>query len=117
MADLAAEGYAELDAFDVEGIVAPVGRREVPEPLHDPERLESELFDAAPEFAYRFHRAVKVGGSYSNQAFRIFLNMGGHLVVGDERAGRAPPCADQAFGDVRLVHGADGYLQWKLGRQ
>ncbi len=48
MADLAAERNPELDTLGVQGVVAPVRRRQVPVPLDDSQALEAELTYAAP---------------------------------------------------------------------
>ena len=81
MADLATERDPEFDTLSVEGVIAPVGRGQVPVPLDNSQALEAELTYAAPQFSNAIHRSVQINRRDAHKAVRIPLDSSRDLVV------------------------------------
>ena len=90
VADLRAEGDAELHAGGVERVEAAVGRRGLPQPREHAQAAEA-LLDAGAQLAHRLHRLGEVDRGEPDEAIRVRLDVRGDLVVGDQRALRTVP--------------------------
>ena len=91
MADLAAEWNPKVDTLGVKGVIAPVGRGEVPVLLDNSQALEAKLTHAAPELSNAIHRPVQINRRDTDKAVRMRFDNSCHLVVGYGWPVRPPP--------------------------
>ena len=112
--DLRAERHAEIDAGGVQRVVAAVGRRRVPQPRDHPQSHEAVILDAPAQLAHALHRPAQVDRREAGEAVGVRVDPAGDLRVGDQRAGRSVPRAQQAERHPAGVHrghgGRDGNL-------
>ncbi len=92
---LKAEGNAQLHALRVERVVAPVIRRQLPQPRQHPQPHEAKLLHRAAKLAHRLHRLRQVHRRHPEEAVGMGRHEGRHLIVVDQRPLRPPPSRHQ----------------------
>ena len=111
MADLQAEGNAELDTLGLQGIVAAIVRRKIPQPGNDSEPTKPQFPHATAEFPDPVHGPREINRGDACESIRMTANALRDFVVRDHRPGGAPPGGEQAQSHTGFIHDAQGVLQ------